>query len=198
MSKFNGKKTNNAKTSAKKELRQGVLSQMKSAHVLEVFCGAGEMYNAVWSMAKSYVGIDKVKFFDCRNTICGDAMKVVSTMDLSGFNVFDIDAYGSPYDILCLILNRIQGEKQQYGFCITDGVSMDLRLGRICKGIRELTGIEHHIVKNAAIMHDEIINDIIKTVCDRLNCHVTHFRIANGKTGAAMKYYAFVVTKNAA
>ena len=49
MSKFNGKKTNNAKTSAKKDLRQGVLSQMKIARVLEVFCGAGEMYNSVWN-----------------------------------------------------------------------------------------------------------------------------------------------------
>lgn len=198
MSKFNGKKTNNAKTSAKKDLRQGVLSQMKIARVLEVFCGAGEMYNSVWNGAESYLGIDKVKFFDKRKTICGDAMKAVSTIDLSEFNVFDIDAYGSPYDVLCVILDRIQGDKPEYGFCITDGVSMDLRLGNICKGIRQLTGIEHRVVKNSAIMHDELITAIINTVCNRLNSHVTHFRIANGKTGAAMKYYAFVIAKNAA
>ena len=104
----------------------------------------------------------------------------------------DIDAYGSPYEILSCIINRIDKKHDKYGFVITDGVSMDLRLGRICAGIRALTGINHHIVKNASFMHDELIGDIIKSVCKEIGGVVTHFKIAKGKTGAAMRYYAFV------
>lgn len=197
MSKFNGVKTNNAKTTAKKEIRDGVLDLFERSHVLEVFCGAGDMYKSVWSRADTYKGIDKVKYFDCRDTICGDAMKAVSTIDLTEFNIFDIDAYGSPYEILSCIINRIDKKHDKYGFVITDGVSMDLRLGRICAGIRVLTGINHHIVKNASFMHDELIGDIIKSVCKEIGGDVTHFKIAKGKTGAAMRYYAFVISKNA-
>ena len=197
MSKFKGKKTNNAKTDAKKKIRKKILSLISDPSVLEVYCGAGDMYWDVWHEAQSYLGIDKLKFFDKRRTICGDAVKAVSSIDLSEFNIFDIDAYGSPYDVLKIIIERIPRCKKQYGFVITDGISMDLRLGRICKGVRHFTGIDFHVAKRAAILHDEFIKDTIRYIEKELNGVAGDFVIANGITGAAMKYYAFVVTKNA-
>ncbi len=195
MSKFRGVKTNNAKTQAKEKIRRAILCDIENPSCLEVFCGAGEMYNSVWRECDYYTGIDINKYFDERNTICGDAEKAVTTIDLSKFNIFDIDAYGSPYTILDIITARVK-PGLKYGFIITDGTQMDLKLGRICKGIRSLTGIEHHIAKRAHIIHDSLISDIIKTVELRLGGIAGNFIIANGKTGAAMKYYAFTITPN--
>ena len=192
MSKFNGKKTNNAKTTAKAELRLSVLNSIKNPRVLEVFCGGGEMYNTVWNKAEKYTGIDKVKQFDERNTICGDARKALRLVNLSEFNIFDIDAYGSPYDVLDDILNL--GElKKPVGFCITDGINMDLKLGRVCKGLRKFIRYEHNIAKRANTLHDKFIKIVCDDVAKRLNGEVGNFMVATGKTGATMKYYSFIV-----
>lgn len=196
MSKFNGVKTDNAKITAKKEIREFVLSKMNNAFVLEVFCGAGDMYNDVWHNADSYTGIDKRKFFDKRNTLCGDAEKVLSVIDVDDFNVFDIDAYGSPYNCLDLILKRYIVKHKKIAFVITDGVAMDLRMGRISKGIRNILGIESHILKKANLIQDDLILKIIESVANKLKGVITDKKFAKGKTGAAMNYYAFIVEVN--
>jgi hypothetical protein len=196
MSKFNGVKTNNAKTNAKKEIRSHVLSSIgENAHVLEVFCGAGEMYEHVWKKASGYLGIDKVKFFDQRNTICGDALKAVTKIDVDDFTIFDIDAYGSPYEILIALLPKISRSHKKIGFVITDGIAMDLKLGRISKGIRKLVEIDFHIAKRAHIIHDDLIAKVIKRVSQDLQGSPTGIKIANGKKGSAMKYYCFIVER---
>lgn len=197
MSKFRGVKTNNAKTNAKKDIREKILASIGEEPCLEVFCGSGEMYDAVWNRCCKYTGVDIVKYFDKRDTICGDALKAVSSIDLSDYRIFDIDAYGSPYTILDTITARIKpGEK--YGFIITDGTQMDLKLGRICKGLRSMTGVKFHIAKRANKIHDSLIADVINTVEKRLDGVFGDFIIANGVTGAAMKYYAFTITPNSA
>ncbi len=194
MSKFNGVKTNNAKTSVKAELRQYLLDAIDKPKVLEVFCGDGEMYRTVWHEADKYTGIDIIKYFDERHTICGDARKSLRVIDdLSEYNIFDIDAYGSPYDVLDDILTLEPDLKKPVAFCITDGVDMDLKLGRVCKGLRKFIGYEHHIAKRANNLHDSFIKMVCDEVARRLNGKITSFKIATGKTGAAMKYYAFII-----
>lgn len=196
MSKFRGVKTNNAKTNAKREIRAHILSVVGyDSSVLEVFCGAGEMYNAVWSRANDYLGIDKVKFFDERRTICGDALKAVVKLDPKEFAIFDVDAYGSPYEIISALLPKISKEHKKIGFCITDGIAMDLKLGRISKGIRMLVDIDFHIAKRAHVIHDELIINVIDRVCRELKGTPSDIKIANGVSGSAMKYYCFIVNR---
>jgi hypothetical protein len=196
MSKFKGKKTNNAKITAKKDIRLEVLSFFDCASVLEVFCGSGEMYRYVWSSAQNYIGIDKNKYFDERKTICGDAEKIIRKVDLSEFNIFDIDAYGSPYEIADYItLNIPQSDK--LAFIFTDGVEMDLRMGRICKGIRAMTGLDGHVLKKANLIHCDLIKKTIETIEQRLKMRVILTRIAKGVTGSKMHYWAIVLTRDA-
>lgn len=197
MSKFNGVKTNNAKTTAKEEIRVSVMRQIKNASVLEVFCGSGEMYQKVWHEAQRYTGIDKVKQFDARHTICGDAQKAVRKIDLNKYNIYDIDAYGSPYEILDFITSQIITSRR-IGFVITDGIDMDLKLGRVCKGVRAMTGIKNHILKRANTMHDDLIMLVIKEVEERLNGKASCLQLAKGKTGSAMRYYSFIIDRDAA
>lgn len=196
MSKFNGVKTDNAKINAKQDLRNNIKQYFNELHVLEVYCGSGEMYRDVWHVAQTYTGIDQKKQFDGRHTICGDACKAVSVIDLDGFNVFDIDAYGSPYDVLNIILSRYQGDFKRAAFVVTDGGGMDLKMGWLCKGLRELLNIESKKVNKAHLLHGKIIEDIISIVAKKLNAKVIHREFAKGVTGAAMRYYAFVVERD--
>ena len=196
MSKFNGVKTDNAKINAKQDLRNNVLNFFNEKHVLEVFCGSGEMYRDVWHVADTYTGIDIKKQFDERNTICGDAVKAVSTIDLDCFNVFDIDAYGSPYDVLNIILSRYQGHAKRLAFILTDGINMDLKMGRICKGLRSLLDVDSKIFKKANNLHGKIVEDIVDIVAEKLKAKVIHREFAKGNTGAAMRYYAFVIERD--
>ena len=196
MSKFNGVKTDNAKINAKQELRENVLRFFEESHVLEIYCGTGEMYRDVWHICDSYTGIDKRKQFDERNTICGDACKAVSVIDLDCFNIFDIDAYGSPYDVLTIIMQRYKQKHSRVAFILTDGTNMDLKMGRICKGIRKIIGVESRVLKKANNAHGKIIEDIIINVANHFNAKVIHKEFAKGITGAAMRYYAFVLEIN--
>ena len=196
MSKFNGVKTDNAKINAKQGLRNNVLNFFDEKHVLEVFCGSGEMYRDVWRVADTYTGIDIKKQFDERNTICGDAVKAVSTIDLDCFNIFDIDAYDSPYDVLNIVLSRYQGDAKRLAFILTDGINMDLKMGRICKGLRSLLDVDSKIFKKANNLHGKIVEDIVDIVADKLKAKVIHKEFAKGVTGAAMRYYAFVIERD--
>jgi len=198
MSKFNGVKTNNAKTNVKQIIRQSAFDSIDGErNTLEVFCGAGEMHKLVWHKSDMYTGIDKVKFFDDRHTICGDARKALRLVDISKFNIFDIDAYGSPYEILRDILPLV-GDHSKISFVLTDGTNMDLKLGRISKGMRFFTGIDFHIVKRAHVLHDEFINDVIDKTANLLSGSVENKRIAKGVTGSAMRYYTFTINRDAA
>lgn len=192
MSKFNGVKTDNAPIAAKQQIRLSILDKIKNPRVCEVFCGTGEMYRSVWHKAEDYIGIDKRKFFDERITICGDAEKAIRTINLNDYNIFDIDAYGSPYNILSYIVQN-RTEKGELAFVLTDGSSMDLRLGRVSRGLRELSGIKNHILKRASNIHDELIIEVVKNIERITGKKSSDFVIAKGKTGAAMRYYAFIL-----
>lgn len=197
MSKFNGKKTNNARVDAKVLLRESIFNEFQYApSVLEIFCGSGEMYDAVWKNATKYNGVDVNKYFDERDTICGDAEKALKIINIKQYEVFDIDAYGSPYDILYKILNDI-GDFRKFGFVITDGTQMDLRMGRVCSGIRKLSGIETKVLKRAHLIHDDIIMIIVKNICKKIGGSLQSFKIAKGLTGSGMRYYSFIVNRDA-
>lgn len=196
MSKFNGVKTDNAKITAKKEIRENVLSMIKergSANIIEVFCGTGEMYQSVWKRADKYLGIDKLKFFDERTTICGDALKALLTIDISEFNIFDIDAYGSPYDCLSIITDKLIGRKGIIGFVITDGSGMDLKMGNISKGLQKIVGLDVNKVAKIYKFHDLLIKKIVENISIKLGADIIQTSIAKGKTGAAMRYYSYVL-----
>ena len=73
---------------------------------------------------------------------------------------------------------------------------MDLKMGRLCKGVRAMIEIDSKIFKKANNIHGKIIDDIVKKVAAMLDAKVIHKQFAKGKTGAAMRYYAFVVERD--
>lgn len=193
MSKFKGKKTNNAKIDAKTELRKKI--NCKNLSVLECFCGKGEMFDAVWKSALWYEGIDIEAQNDNRTVHLGDCALILKKLNIENFDVFDIDAYGSPYECLQIIIKKIKKLKKlkTYYFFITDGIDIDLRMGNIENFFGLLSGLSIKKLNNAHLLHDYFINKIIKNLCVEIGGTLLESMMARGKAGSGMRYIYFSI-----
>lgn len=102
-------KTDNSCFNAKVQLRLNNLPDRKEISVLDCFAGDGLIWSAVRNRSRdkkiSVLPIDQKKNSGQIN-LQGDNMKFIATMDLAGFDVIDLDAYGSPIKQLRLLLRR--------------------------------------------------------------------------------------------
>jgi hypothetical protein len=128
---------------AKLDLRRRVLAEVSPAHVLDAFCGRGEMYRAVWKGAAAYAGCDERPWEPTDPPrYVADNLRLLRALDLSPFNVFDLDAYGSPWEQAELVLHRRRWGKGEVGALIlTDGSARFLRLGNVPHALARLTGV---------------------------------------------------------
>lgn len=198
MSHFKGVKTNNAKINAKEKLRY--FKNINDLSVLDIFCGSGEMFKKTWKDAKNYEGIDIKKYDenDKRILHIGDAPAIIKNLtNINKFDIFDIDAYGSPYECLFLLSNKITVNKEKH-FIITDGIEIDLRMGNIEQFFSILSNITAKKINNIHILHDYLIKKIIENLCIKLNCKYKDFAIAKGVKGSGMRYFKFTLFKNVA
>lgn len=142
------RKTHNRPTAveAKVDLRTRVLWQVKPARVLDVFCGLGEMYRRVWHQADSYVGIDlEWSADDERRRFVGSNLRVLRAIDLANYNVFDFDAFGSPWEQAIIVADRRHWPIGERGaIVVTDGSGMRLKMGGVPSAMSELLGISRH------------------------------------------------------
>jgi len=125
--------------SAKVRLRELALEHVGSrmASVLDAFCGAGDMFDAVWSVASQYAGCDQRDwdFTGPQRFVC-DNVTLLRSIDLQRFNIFDLDAYGSPWKAAAIIAVRRQWADGERGaLVLTDGSSMSTRYGVQISGI---------------------------------------------------------------
>jgi len=83
----------------KQRLRSLATAHLKELNVLDCFAG----HNLLWSKfkCKTYYGIEKEKHKG-RNLIA-DNLKVIPSIDLSRFNVIDLDSYGVPFPQILLL-----------------------------------------------------------------------------------------------
>jgi len=195
MSKFKGKKTKNAPTNAKEKIRTSVLDYIQEPSVLELFCGSGVMYSKVWYKCNSYIGVDIEPQNDHRMTVSCDAFEYAKSANIEGINVFDIDAFGSPYKCLLAIIKRLKKAniENRIAFCITDGIEIDMRMSNIQYEMAELAGVSVKKVKNAHLIHDRLIKLIISNIANILDSVVVSAVMSKGNTGAGMRYYSFVI-----
>ena len=102
-------KTDNSFFDAKVNLRYDNLPDQKHISVLDCFSGDGLIWSAVQARATgktiSVLPID-TKATTAQVHLIGDNMKFIGAMDLTGFDVIDLDAYGSAIAQLRLLLTR--------------------------------------------------------------------------------------------
>jgi hypothetical protein len=135
---------NESGTRAKAELRTNVLEAMGEAHVFDVYCGLeGVMHSLVWHRAASYMGCDlRWNMSDKRRRFVGDSLRVLRCVDLSPYNVFDVDAYGDPWPSMIVLMARRTWKPGERGaVVITDGSLLKTRFGVSTRGITELAGM---------------------------------------------------------
>jgi tRNA G26 N,N-dimethylase Trm1 len=97
----------NAALSAKVAIRRAVMDALgEPARVFEAFAGTGVLYRAIWREAASYVGCDLRYFRDGRKVFVADNRRVMRVVDLGAFNLFDLDAYGSPWEQAVILAAR--------------------------------------------------------------------------------------------
>lgn len=126
------KKTNNHRKSRsdKIELRRRVLEVMPEARVLDAFAGSGSMYRNVWCAAASYVACDQRWYPDERLAYVVDNRILLRNIDLQPFNVFDLDAYGSPWEQVAIVCARRKvAPGELIAMVLTDGSRLNLKMG---------------------------------------------------------------------
>lgn len=134
----------------KAQLRRDVMADLREqgaeeVRVFDAFCGpVGEMFAHAWHEADAYVGCDEDYVFpDLRHRYVGDNRRVMRAIDLSAFNVFDLDAYGSPWEQMVILAARRSWSKGELGAVVlTDSTHAKMNLGGIPKALAFLCGLE--------------------------------------------------------
>jgi len=95
-------KTDNANIDKKVSLRKQATSKLQTLRVLDCFAGR----NVLWSHFEKerYFGIEKEK--GKGRNLNADNLRVLASLDLSSFNVIDVDSYGIPFNQLYEIFNN--------------------------------------------------------------------------------------------
>lgn len=127
-------------------MRQNILQEFgsRSAHVFEAFCGRGAMWEGAWSRAATYVGCDKsYTQGDKRRRFVGDNRRVMRCIDLQPYNVFDFDAFGSPWEQVTILLARRSWAKDELGaIVLTDGSGFNAMMGGTSGALALLIGLD--------------------------------------------------------
>jgi len=105
------KKTDNTYLADKVALRLGHLPGKHVIRVLDCYAGKGTIWRAVRELAGSkrkilVLPIEIKKDEDLLFHLPGDNERFLETLDLTRFDVIDLDAYGVPYDQLRIIFRR--------------------------------------------------------------------------------------------
>jgi len=162
--------------------------------VFDAYAGPGAMYSGAWCHAKQYVGCDKEFYNDSRLMYCADSARVMRAIDLSAFNVFDFDAFGSPYELaLILAARRKVFTDEVIGIVLTDGTSLTINFNSVPTAVIELAGLSGRNLSGAGANADFIFERMIRGLARRMGCSVEKRWEARGKTGQQMRYSAIMM-----
>lgn len=183
-----------ASVGAKVELRRRVLDAVgRDARVFDAFAGAGEMYKAVWCEAAGYAGCDKRWYRDERLCWVADNRRVLRTVDLSAYSIFDLDAWGSPWEQALIVAARRRVEPgERIGVVLTEGSGLTMSAGSLPHALAAVAGMSPKVAGTARL-RDEIVDRAVAGLAKRMGCKVCHRWQAKGKTGARMTYIALVL-----
>jgi hypothetical protein len=179
---------------AKVAIRRNVLAAIAPANVFDAYAGAGQMHAAVWSKAQRYVGCDLKYLADARTMFVGDNRRVLRAIDLAPFNVFDLDAYGSPWEAALIIADRRKVKPAELlGVIITEGAGLSYKANVMPLAVTALTGLRQGIV-GLSRKHDDVINLAIAGLARRMGCSIEkRWQAERNNTGPAPRYVGLVL-----
>jgi hypothetical protein len=104
---MNSQKTNNSFLKKKVILRLANLPDKKEIRVLDCFAGNGEIWHNVQINTDKEIirhGIDVKEYAEF--SMIGYNLKILSSIDLSSYDIIDLDAYGVPCEQIEMALGR--------------------------------------------------------------------------------------------
>lgn len=131
-----------ASLNAKVELRRRVLEHVKPAQVLDLFCGKRTLWRQVWQYAQEYTGCDEAPWTiaEAPRFVC-DNRRLLRCLDLQAFNVFDLDAFGQPWEQMAILAARRAWHPGEVGAVVlTDGSTLKTRFGEMPRAMQVLCG----------------------------------------------------------
>ena len=193
-------KRHNSALSVKVELRQWLGDMLGgSPRILDCFAAKGMLWDRAYGRPgpERYVGCDLEQVDDERAIIVCDSRRYIrhADVDLARFDLFDLDAYGSPLEHLALICHRLRVVRgRRVGFVITDGTGMCAGLNALPHGLLNYVGVARHQRSRVQFDHrDHIIGMAVAKAMTTARLRVIESRIAkNDKTGPAMRYGALL------
>lgn len=101
------------------------------------------MFDRVWREAGSYLGCDEAPWTTTTRItrLCCDNRIALRSLDLSRFNIFDLDAFGSPWDQMLILAARRRWLPGETGAVVlTDGSSYHAQFGSLSRAEAALLG----------------------------------------------------------
>ncbi len=99
-------KTDNAYVAGKLALRRIALDGKTSARVLDCYSGDGLMWGTLKAEGACKIDLTRIEVKKTAKGVYlqGDNLKFMAGMDLSAFDVIDLDAYGAPIEQLDMVM----------------------------------------------------------------------------------------------
>jgi hypothetical protein len=135
----------NSDLEAKLMIRRAALESVgkEPAQVLDCFAGEGHMYQEVWHRAARYLGLEQ-RFSRPPGHPQGEAwrgdnkMLLGRAMHKADWNVVDLDAYGSPWQLFRRLVRLTK--RRRLAVTLTCGLSRHLCTGRPTPWVGQVTG----------------------------------------------------------
>jgi hypothetical protein len=186
---------------AKAQIRSHVLKAIgaEQAHVFDGFAGEGGMYREVWHRAASCVGCDIERFVrDDRLAYVADNRRLMRNLDLGVFNIFDLDAHGSPWEQVYLLIKRRQvlpGEL--IGVVLTEGQGMKMDMGGMSGALSRVAGVRQYMPGMGAAQQ-QVINRALGRLALMMGAEIEKHYQAVSKHTSSIRYIGLVLRGYAA
>lgn len=182
---------------AKLEIRARALEVIgKPSVVFDAFAGDGAMFSGVWNRADRYVGCDLKWIRDGRLMFVADNRRVLRSIDLMPFNVFDLDAFGFPWEQALIVADRRPVKAGEHiAIILTEGGQLSYNGNSVPRAVSILGGIKFGAA-GLGRKHTEINDRLVAGLARRMRCTLVSRWEAKGKTGMFMRYIALVLKGN--
>jgi hypothetical protein len=118
---------------------------------------------------------------------------VLRSIDLGRFGIFDLDAYGSPWECALIIAaRRTVRPGERIGFALTEGSYTKLKLGGAPLALAALCGMRAHTAGLTAAF-DDVVTAAVRGLAERMGCDIKRLWRARGKSAARVVYLGLVL-----
>lgn len=158
------------------------------------------MWSCAYGGTPNYLGLDRTAYTDERRTIVCDNTRFLRlrNLDLDQFDVFDLDAFGSPAYCLAIICRRLRWTRvNQVGILLTDGTGFNAKMNSVSSALLAYLGLSRH--RGASVLYDcreDILQMLIRNACAEAGAEPLEVsRVTKQNRGNEMWYVGYVMRR---